>query len=187
MNVTSTPNAFQKSCQERLGQHLSSAGIEAQFDWTEGDGSYLSAYLRACFGHGGQELELFIDEDQVGFTFAGRWHSYEKCDYPTVGDLLDKVTASLTDCLKADPVKYSRDREIADQLGKLRFAAMVFLVVVVVFVASLIVFQEGLVRAWVSGTVAVVGFVLLVWTFYAAVRVVSLRRRRFGDHASRFQ
>ena len=71
MTATIPPNAFQKSCQERLREHLSSAGIEAQFDWIEGDGSYLSAYLRACFEHGGQGLDLFIYEDQVGFTFAG--------------------------------------------------------------------------------------------------------------------
>jgi hypothetical protein len=87
---------FQRRAQAALGALTPQRLPPLQWEWTEaGEDSYLKTELTLS----GSRIEIFLYLDEAGFFLDKDWHIFEKIDFDSDGDLIDKFIAALASSL----------------------------------------------------------------------------------------
>lgn len=88
--VQTTP--FQDRCVEELRRFFQNHEMEPAFEMIEGKNE---AYLRSVFEFDGNQVDLYVYDDEAGFFWNGKWFIFERPDYPTDVELVAAFLASL--------------------------------------------------------------------------------------------
>ena len=88
---------FQQRCLRALEQHLGARDLTPSFESMEPDRPAVSGgrYLKASVTLSDSTLDLYIYEDEAGFSYRGAWQICERQDYPSDAALIEALIGEL--------------------------------------------------------------------------------------------